>query len=169
MTAHVLQYWSKDTRVCDFTSVMCLIMKVNLKTNKRWLVDLWPLKGLMPRVILCIMASLTSLLRTHWMPKFWKLEKTSQRCVRRFSCPDLFSSCILLVEHWSQRLTGRLRLELTILTYCLKLRARWSSKALFCIQGNPLMASYSETTCFLKKKKNGQRFGRELWCVCGLE
>lgn len=29
-----------------------------------------PLKGLIPRVILCTIASFTSLLLTHWMPRF---------------------------------------------------------------------------------------------------
>lgn len=32
-----------------------------------------PLKGLMPLFILCTMASFTSLLLTHWIPRFWKL------------------------------------------------------------------------------------------------
>ncbi len=132
-----------------------------------------PLKGLSLRAILCIMASFTSLLRTHWIPRFWNLEKTKKQSVKL--CRLVLSGqmclvlCIVHLEHWSQRLklTGRVRLELTILTYCLTLRADWSSKALILhIRGIPYMAPYSETTCFFKKnkkKKNGQPFARELW------
>lgn len=34
-----------------------------------------PLKGLIFFLILAMMASLTSLLRTHWIPRFWKLRR----------------------------------------------------------------------------------------------
>jgi len=131
-----------------------------------------PPKGLIPRVTLCIMASLTSLLRTHWMPRFWKLGKHNKPSVKL--CSLIFSAliclvkCIVHLELWSQRLklTGRVRLELTKLTYYLKLRADWSSKALiFTLGESPAWLPTLKQHASLKKnkkKKNGQPFGREM-------
>lgn len=137
-----------------------------------------PLKGFIPRATLCIMASLTSLLRTHWMPRFWKLGKNNKQSVKLCSLilntQICLVKCIVHLELWSQRLklTGRVRLELTKLTYYLKLRADWSSKGShFHTGGIPCMAPSSKTTCFFKKKEEEEwtALRKRNVVVCGLE